>query len=64
MSRNKHIQAAEASQLRDDIPDFAPGDKVTVAVRVVEGSRERLQPIEGIVFNIKKRSWACLKIKI
>ena len=41
MSKNKHIQAVEASQLRDDIPDFAPGDTVTVDVRVVEGSRER-----------------------
>ena len=42
MSKNKHIQAVEASQLRDDIPDFAPGDTVTVDVRVVEGSRERI----------------------
>ena len=55
MSKNKHIQAVEASQLRDDIPDFAPGDTVTVDVRVVEGSRERLQPFEGIVLSIKKR---------
>ena len=54
MSKNKHIQAVEASQLRDDIPDFAPGDTVTVDVRVVEGSRERLQPFEGIVLSIKK----------
>ena len=55
MSKNKHIQAVEASQLRDDIPVFAPGDTVIVDVRVVEGSRERLQPFEGIVLSIKKR---------
>ena len=55
MSKNKHIQAVEASQLRDDIPDFAPGDTVTVDVRVVEGSRERLQPFEGVVLSVKNR---------
>ena len=55
MSKNKHIQAVEASQLREDIPNFAPGDTVTVDVRVVEGSRERLQPFEGLVLAVKKR---------
>ncbi len=55
MSKNKHIQAVEASQLRDDIPEFAPGDTVTVDVRVVEGSRERLQPFEGVVLSVKNR---------
>tara|TARA_B100001029_G_scaffold83621_1_gene68584 strand:- start:1666 stop:2019 length:354 start_codon:yes stop_codon:yes gene_type:complete len=55
MSKNKHIQAVEASQLRSDIPEFAPGDTIAVDVRVVEGSRERLQPFEGIVLSIKKR---------
>tara|TARA_B100000945_G_scaffold313384_1_gene309412 strand:+ start:289 stop:642 length:354 start_codon:yes stop_codon:yes gene_type:complete len=55
MSKNKHIQKVEASQLRDDIPNFAPGDTVVVDVRVVEGSRERLQPFEGLVLAVKKR---------
>ena len=55
MSKNKHIQAVEASQLREDIPDFAPGDPVTVDVRVVEGTRERVQPFEGLVLSVKKR---------
>lgn len=30
------------------IPDFAPGDTLKVLVRVVEGTRERLQPFEGV----------------
>ncbi|MDO9461657.1 MAG: 50S ribosomal protein L19 [Alphaproteobacteria bacterium] len=30
------------------IPDFAPGDTLKVMVRVVEGTRERLQPFEGV----------------
>ena len=55
MSKNKHIQAVEASQLRGDIPEFSPGDTVTVDVRVVEGSRERLQPFEGVILSVKNR---------
>ena len=35
--------------LRDDIPDFAPGDEVKVHVRVVEGSKERVQVFQGNV---------------
>ena len=35
-------------QLRTDRPDFGPGDTVRVSVRVVEGSRERLQDFEGV----------------
>ena len=35
--------------LRDDIPEFAPGDTVMVHVRVVEGNRERIQVFEGAV---------------
>ncbi|MDA7553848.1 50S ribosomal protein L19 [Gammaproteobacteria bacterium] len=55
MNKNKYIQAVESSQLRDDIPPFAPGDTVVVDVRVVEGTRERLQPFEGVVLSIKSR---------
>ena len=36
-------------QLRDDVPDFAPGDEVKVHVRVVEGSKERIQVFQGNV---------------
>jgi large subunit ribosomal protein L19 len=39
----------ESAQLRDDIPDFNPGDTVRVHVRVVEGGRERVQIYEGVV---------------
>ena len=55
VNKNKHIQTVEASQLRDDIPSFSPGDTIVVDVRVVEGTRERLQPFEGVVLSIKKR---------
>jgi large subunit ribosomal protein L19 len=37
--------------LRDDIPDFAPGDTLRVHVRVVEGNRQRVQVFEGFVLR-------------
>ena len=43
------IRAIEAEQLRTDIPDFKVGDTVKVMVKVVEGTRERLQAFEGTV---------------
>lgn len=39
--------------LRDDVPDFAPGDTVKVHVRVVEGGRERVQVFQGVVIARK-----------
>jgi large subunit ribosomal protein L19 len=37
--------------LRDDVPDFAPGDTVKVHVRVVEGNKERVQVFQGVVIR-------------
>lgn len=45
------IDIIEQEQLRDDIPDFGPGDSVKVHVKVVEGGRERIQVFEGIVLS-------------
>ena len=45
------LDDVESSRLRDDIPDFAPGDTVRLSVRVVEGGRERVQPFEGVVIS-------------
>ena len=42
------LDAIENSQLRDDIPDFKPGDTVRVHVRIKEGNKERLQAFEGV----------------
>jgi large subunit ribosomal protein L19 len=39
----------DQANLRDDIPDFGPGDTLRVHVRVVEGNRERIQVFEGVV---------------
>lgn len=43
------VDQIESAYLRDDIPDFGPGDTVRVNVRVVEGGRERIQIFEGVV---------------
>ena len=43
----------EKAQLRDDVPDFAPGDTVKVHVKVVEGNRERVQVFQGVVIGRK-----------
>ena len=42
-------QVVEQAQLRDEIPEFGPGDTVKVHVKVVEGSRERVQVFQGVV---------------
>ncbi|HIU33606.1 MAG TPA: 50S ribosomal protein L19 [Candidatus Pullichristensenella excrementigallinarum] len=45
---NEIIRSIESAQLRNDIPEFRVGDTVRVFVKVVEGSRERLQAFEGV----------------
>lgn len=50
---NKLIAEVEAPLLKSNIPNFRPGDTIRVAVRIVEGDKERVQPYEGIV--IKRR---------
>ncbi|MCB0833205.1 MAG: 50S ribosomal protein L19 [Bacteroidetes bacterium] len=47
------INASTAFQLKNDVPEFSPGDTVAVQVRVVEGDKERIQTFEGVV--IQKR---------
>lgn len=53
MSNHKLIEAVTQSQLRTDLPSFRPGDTLRVHVRIVEGTRERIQVFEGVV--IKRR---------
>ena len=48
------IRSIEQAQLRTDLPAFNVGDTLRVFVKVVEGSRERLQAFEGVV--IAKRN--------
>jgi large subunit ribosomal protein L19 len=45
------IDLVEKPRLRDDLPEFRPGDTVKVHVRVVEGNRERIQVFQGVVIR-------------
>ena len=47
------IKELEREQLRTDVPDIAPGDTVRVSVKVVEGTRERIQVFEGTVMRMR-----------
>ena len=52
---NKVIEQIEQSQLKADVPEYAPGDTLVVQAKVREGTRERLQAFEGVVIGKKNR---------
>ncbi len=45
------IETVESQFLREDVPEFRPGDTVRVHAKVVEGTRERIQVFEGVVIK-------------
>jgi large subunit ribosomal protein L19 len=45
------VDPVEKPRLRDDLPDFRPGDTVRVHVRVIEAGRERIQVFQGVVIR-------------
>jgi large subunit ribosomal protein L19 len=45
------IQEITKEQLRSDLPSFRPGDTLKVYVKVIEGTRERIQLFEGVVIK-------------
>jgi large subunit ribosomal protein L19 len=45
------LDALDAQLLRSDIPDFRPGDTLKVHVKVIEGSRSRIQVFQGVVIR-------------
>jgi large subunit ribosomal protein L19 len=47
----KSTDLVDQQYLRDDVPDFGPGDELKVHVRVVEGNRERVQIFQGNVIG-------------
>ncbi len=53
------IRMIEAAGLKADVPEFRPGDRVKVHVRVVEGDKSRIQVFEGDV--ISRRSGTGLR---
>ena len=64
------LDKVDAAQLRDDIPNFRPGDTVDVHVKVIEGQKSRIQVFRGVVirrqnggiretFTVRKVSFGC-----
>ncbi len=49
------LEQEEMARLNKSIPDFSPGDTVVVSVKVVEGTRKRLQAYEGVVIAKRNR---------
>ncbi|MDP8207435.1 MAG: 50S ribosomal protein L19 [Candidatus Electryonea clarkiae] len=50
------IQELERRDLREDIPDFGPGDTIKVHVRIVEAGKERIQLFKGVVIGRKGKA--------
>lgn len=47
------VQAAEKAHLKTDLPALSVGDTVDVHLRIVEGSKERIQIFNGVIINIQ-----------
>lgn len=47
----KPTDIIDAASLKDDVPQFAPGDTLKVHVKVVEGNKERVQVFQGTVIR-------------
>lgn len=50
----ERIKNLEREQIRMDLPYFAPGDTVTVHVKIREGNKERLQAFQGVVISKRR----------
>src|SRR3989338_7555319 len=51
----EQLEQEEIARLGKTLPDFAPGDTIVVQVKVLEGTRERLQAYEGVVIAKRNR---------
>ena len=47
------LHSVTANQLKADVPEFQPGDTVSVSVRVIEGDKERIQVFQGVCIKRK-----------
>jgi len=51
---NTIIDRINKEQMRQDLPDFRPGDSVKVHIRIIEGNKERVQIFQGVVIKRKR----------
>jgi large subunit ribosomal protein L19 len=52
VNRGAIMRAVEQPHIKDNLPDFRPGDTIRVETKVVEGTRTRNQAFEGVVIAI------------
>lgn len=45
------LDSVDAKSMRDDLPAFRPGDTVNVHVKVIEGTKERIQVFKGVIIR-------------
>ncbi len=57
------ISLIQATQQRDDLPSFNPGDTLAVHVRVVEGDKERIQVFQGVVISMRNGAGGTFKVR-
>lgn len=48
-----NIEAIQNENVKTDLPEFRAGDTVTVNVKVIEGTKERIQPFKGVIIQVK-----------
>ncbi|MCL4101016.1 LSU ribosomal protein L19P [Fibrobacter sp. UWH9] len=48
-----NIEAIQNENVKTDLPAFRSGDTVTVNVKVIEGTKERIQPFKGVIIQVK-----------
>jgi large subunit ribosomal protein L19 len=54
MNKEQLIRVAQDAMWPEkEVPEFGPGDTITVTYRIVEGNKERLQSFRGVVIQIK-----------
>jgi large subunit ribosomal protein L19 len=47
------LRSVEYEQLRTDLPELRPGDDVRVHFRIIEGDRQRIQVVRGIIMRLR-----------
>ncbi|MBM3702345.1 MAG: 50S ribosomal protein L19 [Actinobacteria bacterium] len=47
------LDKIESKYIKTDMPEFRPGDKVRVKIRISEENKDRIQVLEGIVIRVK-----------
>lgn len=52
-TKMNRLDVVEKTQIKENVPEFQPGDTLRVHVRIKEGNKERLQAFEGICIAIK-----------